>query len=44
MPLVPINPLNSHESAKIGEIDCAYPISQDQLNNAKIFSSREDYP
>jgi hypothetical protein len=43
MPLVPINPLNSHESAKIGEIDCAYPISQDQLNNAKIFSSREDY-
>jgi hypothetical protein len=25
------------------EIEAAYPISQNQLNNAKLFSSREDY-
>ena len=25
------------------EIDCAYPISMEQLKNAKIFTSREDY-
>lgn len=43
MPLIPISPLNNNESANVGEIDCAYPIPQDQLNNAKIFSSREDY-
>ena len=41
----PQNPL-SYDEEKIyqdHEIEKAYPISQNQLNNAKLFSSREDY-
>jgi len=43
MPLIPVMPLNGEESLKVGQIDCAYPISTEQLKNAKIIASREDY-
>jgi predicted O-methyltransferase YrrM len=43
MPLIPVMPLNGDGKVENGQIDCSYPISQDQLLNAKIFSSREDY-
>lgn len=45
MPRKPINPVNGPYlgNLKDDEMDCAYPISQLQLNNAKIYSSREEY-
>jgi predicted O-methyltransferase YrrM len=43
MPLIPVMPLNGEEFLTAGQIDCAYPISAEQLKNAKIISSREDY-
>jgi disulfide oxidoreductase YuzD len=43
MPLVPVMPLNGEENIENGQIDCAYPISKEQLSDAKIVTSREDY-
>lgn len=44
MPRVPISPSNNDNFIlSDNEIDCAYPISQSQLNTAKIYSSREEY-
>lgn len=43
MPLIPVMPLNGEEDIKEGQIDCAYPISKEQLLNAKIVGSREEY-
>jgi hypothetical protein len=41
-PLMPTNG-NFVQPLKNDEIDCAYPISAEQLKNAKIVASREDY-
>jgi hypothetical protein len=43
MSLIPVEPLNDDIEVKSGHIDCAYPISEKQLENAKIVSSREEY-
>jgi predicted O-methyltransferase YrrM len=43
MPLIPVMPLNGEELLEPGQIDCSYPISAEQLKNAKIVPSREDY-
>jgi hypothetical protein len=45
MPKQPINPVDGPyvNILKNEEIDCAYPISQLQLNDAKIYASREEY-
>lgn len=43
MPFIPVMPLNSEQHIEDGQIDCAYPISEQQLLNAKIVPSREDY-
>ncbi len=43
MSLIPVMPLNGEELLEAGQIDCAYPISAEQLKNARIVSSREDY-
>lgn len=40
----PIGPLNTNAGlTNNSEIDCAYEISEEQLKNSKIFSSRESY-
>lgn len=44
MPRQPIGPVSSYDFIlEEDKIDCAYPISQDQLNDAKIYTSREEY-
>jgi hypothetical protein len=44
MPKVPISPVTDDNFILTeNEIDCAYPISQSQLNSSKIYSSREEY-
>lgn len=44
MPLIPINPVNTHDFVlPKDQIDCAYQIDQNQLVSAKIYSSREEY-
>lgn len=44
MPRQPIGPVSSYDFIlDEDKIDCAYPISQHQLDNAKIYTSREEY-
>jgi hypothetical protein len=45
MPRKPISPILNNYKYFLSdeEIDCAYPIRQDQLNSARLFSSREEY-
>jgi hypothetical protein len=45
MPREPVAPLSDRNDFILPEdkIDCAYLINQNQLNSAKIFSSREEY-
>lgn len=45
MPKKPIAPINGQNNfiLKSDEIDCAYPISQLQLDKCKVYSSRETY-
>jgi hypothetical protein len=43
MSLIPVMPLNGEQVLDPGQIDCAYPISAEQLKNTKVVASREDY-
>jgi len=44
MPRMPISPVNDNNFIlSQDQIDCAYLINQSQLNEAKIYSSREEY-
>lgn len=45
MPKIPVRPLVGADAKPInpGEIECAFLIDQEQLNNAKIYTNREEY-